>query len=123
MPAIPNPADILARYIRYNRHIKANNTVKYHALLPAKNNRTSVFNVTGLSDTDIWAIGHSHIPPPMLGRADIQAEDITNEGLQLDPNEPPVRHVDIIGWSKVKSENQLKAKQIVRSATLHLVPE
>lgn len=121
MPAIPIPTDILTRYIRTDRYIKADNTVRYNAFMPANNNTTSVFNVTGLVDADIWAIAVNYISS-IVGRADIQAEDVTNEGLQLDPNEPPVRHVDIIGWSEDKSQNQLKAKQIVRRATLHLVP-
>ncbi len=119
MPEIPSPTDILTRYIRTERHIKADSTVRYNAFMPAKNNSTSVFNITGLSDSDIWDIGKTHISP-MIGRADIKAEDVTNEGLQLDPNEPPMRHVDIIGWSEDKSRNQLKAKQIVRRAILHL---
>jgi len=123
MPAIPNPTDILARYIRFNSYIKkSKNTVKYSAFMPANDNKTSVFNVTGLSDTEIWEIGSSHINP-MVGRADVNAEDITNEGLQLNPNEPPERHVDIIGWREDKSLNLLIAKQLVRKVTLHLVPE
>ncbi len=128
MPVIPTSLDILARFIYSDRHFKVSDqTVKHAAFLPNRNNnKTSVFRVTGLLESEIWDIESSNDTGKRIeslkARADVAAGDVTSQNLDLIPQEPPERHIDITGWSKDKSENKLKAIELAKQATLFLAP-
>ena len=105
---------------------KRDNTVKYQAFMPPPNLKLSVFRTSNLSNSQIWEIGRqiasSQCPPRNLyGRADLQALEVLKCGLQIDPDDNPPRHANIIGWPQEKSEQKLKAMKLAEAAKLVLV--
>lgn len=128
MPLIPDNLDVVARYVYYKSHIRSSNkTVKYAAFLPnPKDNKTSVYRVSGLSEDKIWDIAACHVSQnqenPLQGRADLNVSDIVKSKLSVIPNEPPYRHADITDWHYEKSKQVLAAKILEKNAMLHLVP-
>ena len=128
MPLIQYNSETLTRYIYFSKYIKSsNNTVKYTAFLPSpKDNQTSVFRVSGLSEIEIWNIAYCDVTPKqaniLKGRADINSDDVINNSLKLIPKEPPYRHANIDGWTGDKSKHKLIAKELEKKANLHLAP-
>lgn len=84
---------------------------------------TSVFRVSGISDIEIWHIGEKYVVSsqnkPLFGRADITASIIMDNGLDVIPQEPPVKHANIIGWPEDKSKQMEMAMQLALKAQFH----
>lgn len=121
------PEEDISRYILNKSCFSSQNRrVKYSAFLPASNGETSVFRITGLLDYEIWEIGHREVAQkrgkPLLGRADISALHVLEEGLRMKPDNNPPRHANIIGWPEEKSGQKLIAMELAANAQLHLVP-
>jgi hypothetical protein len=128
MPLVPTSSEILTRFIYFSKFIRSsNNTVRYAAFLPSpKDNQTSVFRVSGLSEGQIWNIADCDVTPTQTntikGRADINSDDLVNSKLEVIPKEPPYRHANISGWPDDKTERKLMAIELARKAILYLVP-
>lgn len=120
-------AENLARYIFSKHHFSRDRgVVKYGAFLPATNGETSVFRISGISESEVWQIGISIVAPlrarPLLGRADILASGVITGGLTLLADTKSHRlHANIGGWPGGKSERQLIAIKLAGRATLHLL--
>lgn len=85
------PGEKLTRFIRYGSHFSDEaNTVKREAFLPHKNSvDLSVFRISGLSDSEVWAIGREHVERggrPIKARADLSADDVYENGLKVIPD-------------------------------------
>jgi len=117
--------DDLTRFIFHKSYVRADNTVRGEAFLPnPKNDETSVFIISGISDKEIWEIGDTkvaaHRSETLQGRADINENNILNNNLILSRDKPPERHANIIGWPKGKSERKLIALELASKAILKL---
>lgn len=132
MPLIPSNPEILTRYLYNSNYIrKSNQTVKWAAFMPnPKDNQTSVFRVSELSESEIWNIADCDVTPyqqnTIEGRANINSDDVINISansykLFFYPKEPPYRHGNIAGWSNVKSINKLIALKLENKANLRLI--
>jgi hypothetical protein len=89
--------------------------------LPNRESETSVFRISDTIAEDIWTIGERYVAPsrgPILGRADLYASTVIENGLQVDPQEPPEKHANIIGWPNEKSEQKLIAQELAAKAQL-----
>ncbi len=64
-----------------------------------------------LSEAEIWALLQQFSERKILGRAELRSHFIVGEGLQLDPNWDPERHVDVVGWPQEKADH----KSIIQS--------
>ena len=85
--------EALARFKTSKRwYSREKNVVKPHAFMPPLDLRLSVFRIENLSESQIWQIGHKEviekmeIPRNLHGRADIQASNILENGLKIDPD-------------------------------------
>ena len=129
MPELPNQTYLVSRYIYYSKYIKKSNlSVSYGAFMPnPMDNTTSVFKVSGLSESDIWQIAELYVTPmqsnTLKGRADINSGDVESQNLDLIPDKPPDRHINISGWKVDKSENKLIAKELANKSICCLVPK
>lgn len=120
MPNDVSPQESLARYVLQRSHFRADGTIKHNALMPARDGKTSVFRVSGLTDSEIWNIGHDHVVPkrgkPLLGRAEIMAQHVFDSNLGVEADEPPPRHANITGWPEEQSECILLAQELAARA-------
>ena len=116
------PSEVLSRFIMQTNWCSlSDNRVKYAAFMPnPKNGETSVFRISGISDREIWEIGHREVElrrdKPVLGRADVGSSFVVTKGLNVVPSEPPVRHANIVGWPEEKSEQRLIALELAAEA-------
>lgn len=100
--------------------------VRYNALLPNRNGKTSVFWISNLTPVQIWDIGQwvAEIREKILrARGDIIGSHVLSEGLIIE-SETTVHslHANIIGWPEQRSEKLLIAKKLARKTELQLKP-
>lgn len=94
--------DLLARHALEKSHYRADGSVKPNAFRPAPDGSTSVFNITDLLHDEIVDIGNQYVAEPqnreLKGWSEVRVQSVTDCGLNLDPDNNPERHVNIIGW-------------------------
>jgi hypothetical protein len=93
------PSEILSRYIFTEKYFRKDNSVKWQAFKP-KNNETSVYRTSGLSENDIWNIGRDVeflTGRSLEGRADIRTSSVLDVNLSVIET-PPSAHANIVGW-------------------------
>ena len=94
--------------------------------MPPLNLKLSVFRIGNLSEPEIWKIGIKKVinkmnkPTNLHGRADIQALNILGNNLQIEPDNTPPRHANIIGWPELKEEQKSMAQELAAKASLRL---
>lgn len=116
----------LAKFIfNKSQFSSSNNRVKYSVFLPPPNRRLSVFRISGLSVQEVWEIGETvgllrAIPLSPLARADIKASSVLDAELEIDADDIPPRHANIVGWLEEDSAIKLKAIELAEKAQLHL---
>ena len=122
-----NDHETIARYITNKRwYSREKNIVKPQAFMPPSDLRLSVFRIDNLSELEIWKIGFKKViakmnqPRNLHGRADIQALKILENNLQIDPDNIPPRHANIIGWPELKEERKSIAQELAAKASLRL---
>ena len=124
MLAPVDPLEVLSRFILQKKWYKpSDNSVKYAAFMPNKNNQTSVFRTSGISNNVIWDIGDHEVSAklckPILGRADVHASSVTEKDLEVIPSEPPERHADITGWPEEASKKRVIAIELAAEARFY----
>lgn len=108
----------LARFVFDRKKIRADDTVKHKAFLPATQhgNNTSVFAVGDLSNPDVCQLARDEIEPSegraAKGYAKLEPADVLHAGLVVEIDEPPPRHRVISGWSD-RREKQDEAALIL----------
>jgi hypothetical protein len=120
-----NADDRLSRFIVTDRHFaRAAGHVRRRAFEPSKrDNSTSVFETTGLSNESVWSIGDEHVAGPrgpVLARGDIAVSHVRESGLVVERSDPPPRHASIIGWPPDKHEVMSMCEKLAKRATLVL---
>ena len=121
------PNNKFSRYITSKKHFsKQNNYVKSAAFMPIRNQKLSVFCIDELVEEEIWEIGYNNISIPtskeIYARANIEAEDILTTILEIDNNNTPLRHTDIIGWPSEKEDQKGIALELSRKSALVIKP-
>lgn len=86
---------------------------------------TSVFRIAGLEDQEIWDIGEREVAVArsnkhLHGRADILSANVLEKGLNVNPDKPPSRHANIMGWPEEESRRISIAQKLAADAQLHL---
>jgi hypothetical protein len=127
IPKKINGQEVIARYITSKRwYSREKNVVKPLAYMPPSDLRLSVFRIDNLSELEIWKIGFKEVIGKMNqsrnlhGRADIQALNIWENNLHIDPDNTPLRHANIIGWPELKEERKSIAQELAAKASLSL---
>ncbi len=119
-----NPLEDLTKFIfNKSQFSSSNKRVKYSVFIPPSNRRLSVFRVVGLSETAVWEIGNdvgTERELTLLARADIKVSSVTKIGLEIDADDIPPRHANIVGWPAEDSEIKLRAMELAEKAKLYL---
>jgi hypothetical protein len=122
-----NSQEVIARYITSQRwYSRQKDIVKPQAFMPPPNLKLSVFRIDNLSEPEIWKIGINKVinkinkPTNLHGRADIQALNILGNNLQIEPDNTPPRHANIIGWPELKEKRISIAQELAAKASLSL---
>ena len=127
----PKTNDPLTRHLlSSSQFARESNRVKSSAFTPQENPRTgilqtSIFQTKGLTENEVWSLGEQHIlknrPDRRLhGRADVTVQEVLGTGLDLDPDNDPLRHANIVGWPNTKPERKLVALKLAEVARLVL---
>jgi hypothetical protein len=123
-PSIVTDDETLTRYVFHRNDIKGGR-VKTGAFMPPRNLRLSVSRIDELSEENIWDIGRNvgNVSGRQLhGRADIRALKVMKIGLQINPDNTPERHANIIGWPEQESEQLSIAQELANFATPFIAP-
>jgi hypothetical protein len=127
VPKEVNSQEFLARYITSKSwYSRVKNRVKPRAFMPPIDRKLSVFRTDNLSEPEIWKIGLKNViekivrPTNLHGRADIQALSIIESNLQIEPDNTPPRHANIVGWPELKEEQKSIAQELAAKASLKL---
>ncbi len=122
----PAHHDKAARYLLAGQYSRQNERVKAPGLEPARgDHKTSVFMITGLGETDVWALADQHVAPkrgPVLARGDLMVSAIVGVGLKVELADPPPRHANIVGWPLEKHLWKSRAQELAAVATLCMRP-
>jgi len=100
----------------------SSNGVRSTAFMPRRGT-TSVFRVTGMDDVRVREIGNAVLTvKPPKARAELLAERVYASGLDLDPDNTPEFHANIIGWppDTDKDKQKLLALELASVSTLKL---
>ena len=119
------PTDPLARYLLQRTHFSpAVSRVKPGAFMPNRDGETSVFQIQGLSEEEIWQIGEKYVSSPLgktlRARADVIVLIVEERGLRVDFDNTPPRHANIVGWPEEKSAQKLIALELSSRAALKI---
>jgi len=118
-------SELLSRFVFHHSHVKSSDSTVRHAAFLPKEGQTSVFRISGITDSDIWDIGDEvafRRQLPLVGRADISVAAVLKTGLQAARHEPPPRHANIVNWPDEKSAQRLKAMELAAEAQYHPNP-
>ncbi len=113
----PKPNDPLTRHLLSSSQFAGESKrVKSSAFTPLENPstgifQTSVFQTKGLTENEVWSLGEQHVlknrPDGRIhGRADVTVQEVLGAELDLDPDNDPPRHANIVGWPSTKAERK-----------------
>lgn len=127
VPEEINSQEVIARYITSKSgYSRQKDIVKPQAFMPPPILKLSVFRIDNISEPEIWKIGIKKVinkmnkPTNLHGRADIQALNIIDSKLQIEPDNIPPRHANIIGWPELKEKQKSIAQELAAKASLML---
>ena len=119
--------ELLGRYLPEKTYFSSTgNSVKPKAFMPPPDLRLSVFRIDGLNLEEIWKLGQVKVinimtvSKVLYGVANIRALKIKKNRLEIDPDNIPLRHVNIIGWPKEKERQMQIAQELAAEADLVL---
>jgi hypothetical protein len=119
--------ELLARFVLYRDHIRANKTVKPDAFIPHPHTDLSVTRHKGFSDNQLWNVGRDVATArkvTLYGRADVSVATVRQQSLAVEPQ--PVKgnpnHANILGWPKDKPAQKIIAQELAAAAIYHSKP-
>lgn len=98
--------------------------MKPSGVMPAKDGKTSVFRIGGLTDLSVLAIGRRQVGEKrgLHGWGVFEVRAVLNVGLRLEPDDVPPRHANIVGWPEDKDAIIEMAQDLsARAMDLNLV--
>jgi hypothetical protein len=107
LPELVADSETLGRYCGSSSWFaRETKRVKYPAFLPAPDDDTSVYRVTGMSPEEIWKHAERHFvnsegrPHHHHGVALVEAAYVRATGIDAIPHEGPPRHANLRGWPR-----------------------
>lgn len=120
------PATPLTRFIFYDWWIINNTEVNAAAFLPSPvDGKTSVIQIAGLTESQITAHGDRmgaarRRPVSLLGRADLIAETVYEQTLDIEVSRPPSLHANIYKWPPDEAARLSIALELAKGSTLRI---
>ena len=127
MDEVVSAEENITRFINQKAYFRSDDvTVRHNAFMPNRDGEVSVYRITGIDDSEIYAIGTEYFAEitgkPLMGRADIIVSEILKHDLRIQPHQDPhPRHANICGYPDEKSERKLVAIELAAGAQLHLI--
>lgn len=121
--ALPQVGDgeMLARFVVSSGWFrKSDNTIKQDAFVPFPHLELSVTRHINLSPEELWEIGESvasAMGRKLYGSADILAQNVKKQSLDIKPTATPKNHANIVGWPKEKPSQKMLAQELAACAT------
>lgn len=118
----------LARFAVESGRITAHDVVKPKLFEPTKEHQVSVARIRGLEEPEICCLGidvaREHPTSHALyGWGKLDRAEVYELGLQLEDDDPPSRHSNIIGWPETESRRKnLQYELAERSQPVRLDP-
>ncbi len=125
------PAERLTRFIFSKSHFSVENKkVKFQAFIPPSNSEDlSVYRISGLSDSEVWAIGREYVQRKerlIKARADFLAEVVEvayeNHLTVIPDTAPHKRHANITPFPADKIARNRIARKLALASQLVIMP-
>ena len=121
-----SPSEPLARFLYQRNHMNKKKTmIKPAAFMPNPKSTKlsiSVFRIFKLPINQIWKIGTDvgkQSGRTLYGRGDVKAFVVTENKLQIKPDDNPPKHANILGWPTEKHEQKLIALELATKASAY----
>lgn len=113
--------ELLARFILFKSYIRADNTIRPDAFIPAPHVELSVTRINNLPEMQLWDIGDniaSQSGRKLVGRGDVFSIQFMVQGLQVVAAPVPENpyHANVADWPKEKQNQKLIAVEIAAAA-------
>ncbi len=126
---LKDPDDLLARFLLQKSHFKrTENRATPEAFMPPPDLKLSVYQITNISDIEIWTLGQNvlqqHPQPRLYGKADVHVRAVHRQKLKAVRDDDPPRHVNVTGWPSYGTGKDLiksMAQELARASTLNLL--
>ena len=121
------PDEILARFIFSKSHFSVTNKeVKFKAFTPPSNSEDlSVYRISGLSESEVWAIGKEYVQGErtLRARADLSAEVVYENNLEV-ISDPDIHelHANITPFPADKRSRDHIARNLALASKLIVMP-
>lgn len=117
----------ITRFINQKAYFRSNDgTVRHNAFMPNHDGEVSVYRISGIDDSEVYAIGTEYFAEitgkPLMGRADIIVSEVFKHDLRVQSHQDPhPRHANICGYPDEKPEQKLVAIELAAEAQLRLI--
>lgn len=118
----------LSRFLFFSRWFaRETQRVKPNAFVPHPHIELSVSCTEGLDDSVVWQVGQETATsrkdkPTLHGRADLKAQAVRKQNLEVIRDDNPLYHANICGWEGEKAAQISKAQQMAAESSLVLLP-
>lgn len=114
-------SEIVERYVLYRRHVRADQTVKPDAFIPPPDRMMSVTRHYLATEAELWQVGQNVASArgrTLEGRADVGAEVIRGQNLDLVPDPIPdnPNHANVTQWPADKAAQKILAAELAKQA-------
>ena len=84
----------ITRFINQKAYFRPNDgTVRHNAFMPNRDGEVSVYRITGIDDSEVYAIGTKYFAEitgkPLMGRADIIVSEVFKHDLRIQSHQDP----------------------------------
>ena len=95
----------------------------WRAFLPRKGTReVSVFRTIGFMEAEVWDLAAIHVKSNPKARAVVTPQGVVDSGLEVNPDNIPPRHANIVGWPAGKDAQTSHAVELAAHGALVLGP-
>jgi hypothetical protein len=113
--------EVVARYVLFRGHVRADKTVKPDAFIPHPHRDLSVTRHYQATEAELWEVGENVAANRRLtlhGRADVRVEVIRGQSLEVVPDPIPgnPNHANMKEWPAEKSAQKIIAAELAKAA-------
>ncbi len=117
-----SPDESITRFLVNRKDFSPDkNAIRPRAFLPNPQMQTSVFRTDDLSESDVVELGKQIAKQrgkTFYGRTALAAGVFYDADLDIQPDEPPLHHANVVGWPAEKDEQIAIAQQLAARAPL-----